>query len=79
MSSFAARLAPYGRGWLGLRQPGVVPLIEVGLSNGTPWVSEEFIEGETARALMNAALTQKTPLTFPEALAIAARFGELAR
>ncbi|MDP1920869.1 MAG: protein kinase [Myxococcales bacterium] len=72
-TSFAARLAPYGRGWLGLRQPGVVPLIEVGLSNGTAWVVEEFIEGETARALMNAALTQKAPLTLHEALAIAAQ------
>lgn len=73
VTSFAARLAPYGRGWLGLRQPGVVPLIEVGLSNGTAWVVEEFIEGETARTLMNAALTQKAPLTLHEALAIAAQ------
>lgn len=72
-SSFASRLAPFGRGWLGLRHPGVVPLVEVGLANGTPWIVEEFIEGETARALMNAALGQKAPLSVNEAIAIAAQ------
>ena len=73
VSSFAQRLAPFGRGWQGLRQPGVVPLVEVGLSSGTPWIVEEFIEGETARTLMNAALTQKAPLSLSEAIAIGAQ------
>ncbi len=72
-TTFASRIAPYSRGWLGLRQPGVVPLVEVGVSNGTPWVVEEFIEGETARALMSAAVAQKAPLKLNEALAIAAQ------
>ena len=72
-TTFATRIAPYGRGWLGLRQPGVVPLVEVGISNGTPWVVEEFIEGETARALMSASVAQKAPLKLKEALAIAAQ------
>ena len=71
-TNFTTRFAGFQRGWQGLRQAGVAPLLEVGqAANGGLWVVEEFIEGETLRTLMNAALTQKTPLSVAEALAIA--------
>jgi hypothetical protein len=71
--SFASKVAPFGRGWQGLRQAGIVPLVEIGLSSATPWVVEEFIEGETARTLMNVALTQKAPVSLRESLPIVAQ------
>lgn len=71
-TNFVTRFAGFHRGWQGLRQAGVAPLLEVGQApNGGLWVVEEFIEGETARTLMNAALAQKSPLSVAEALAIA--------
>jgi hypothetical protein len=71
-TNFVTRFAGFHRGWQGLRQAGVAPLLEVGqAANGGLWVVEEFIEGETARTLMNAALSQKSPLSVAEALAIA--------
>lgn len=71
-TSFVTRFAAFHRGWQGLRQVGVAPLLEVGqATNGALWVVEEFVEGETLRTLMNAALAQKSPLTVAEALAIA--------
>ncbi|MBL8940681.1 MAG: protein kinase, partial [Archangium sp.] len=71
-TNFVTRFAGFHRGWQGLRQVGVAPLLEVGQGpNGALWVVEEFIEGETLRTLMNAALAQKSPLTVPEALGIA--------
>lgn len=68
---FAQRYAGALRGWQGLRQPGVVPLVEAGVdASGAVWIVEEFIEGETLRLLMNGALAQKAPLTLPEAVAV---------
>lgn len=72
-SALTGRLLPFVRGWQGLRQPGLVPLIEAGLADGSPWVVEELLEGEPLRALLNAALKQQAPLAAPEALAIAAQ------
>lgn len=71
-TNFVSRFASFQRGWQGLRQVGIAPLLEVGqAATGALWVVEEFIEGETLRTLMNAALAQKSPLTVAEALAIA--------
>jgi hypothetical protein len=69
-SGFSMRYAPFARGWQGLRQPGVVPLIEVGLANGNAWVVEEFIEGESLRAVLTAAASAKTVLAPLEATAV---------
>jgi serine/threonine-protein kinase len=69
-SGLAGRYAPFVRGWQGLRQPGVVPLIEVGLANGNAWVVEEFIEGESLRAVLTAAASAKTRLAPLEATAV---------
>ncbi|MCA2977766.1 MAG: protein kinase, partial [Myxococcaceae bacterium] len=69
-SGFVARYAPLARGWNGLRQPGVVPLVEVGQAGGVCWVVEEFVEGETLRALLVAATAAKVKLAPVEATAM---------
>ncbi|MCU0698648.1 MAG: protein kinase [Myxococcaceae bacterium] len=70
VSGFAVRYAPTARGWQGLRQPGLVALIEAGQANGSAWVVEEFVEGESLRALLTAAASAKTTLSPLEATAV---------
>jgi serine/threonine protein kinase len=75
-SSFSSRYAPLARGWQGLRHPGIIPLIEAGTANGTVWVVEEFVEGESLRKVMNAALHAKTPLSPLEAIGVAVQLAQ---
>lgn len=69
-SDFGARYGPIARGWQGLRQPGVVGLVEAGEGNGTVWVVEDFVEGETLRLVLTHTLKEKTPLSVKESAAI---------
>lgn len=70
-AGFGARYAGSGRGWQGLRQAGIVPLVEVGQANGAAWVVEEFVEGETLRQVLTAAATLRSPIGPAEATALA--------
>lgn len=71
-TDFPVRYGPLARGWQGLRQPGVMPLVEAGQAQGgAVWIVEEYHEGESLRSVLAATLAAKVPLSVPESVAVA--------